>query len=443
MVNDIAQLEAAIAALPLGFIPTSDRSQITPAFEALVRMVASEHGSALGGNSHGLDYLRWALVNAMHAAGVPAPRRAGLPQSIDVQAVAKTIHDAFFRKTSGLVYLCPLDLADDIPEVRFGPCRIQSLTVSELEAVFQASRLRSHFPTLVFDSKAYSQFSWLIVEDSVPTPPTVGERVMPVLYLDMSQDFSAIDPHYKAWPERVDLAVFALLLLPQEDFAYIGGGGWRNFRIPWVYTAKQDPFIAPSFPLGHETLTWRTDFYPDPHTGEDIEYERPERYQITDDEVVAAAYAKLDDARWNKLCAAIRAPLFRPQIVHFLVRAFSADGIDEFLAHITAIEAALGMKSDYARHNERPMTRLGNIGATKRIAERLAQLLNDDTAAAQFQDLFQVRSEFLHGRDMVAISSQKRIMARRLARRAAVAMVDAALADGSIARDDFLSVLCP
>lgn len=34
--------------------------------------------------------------------------------------------------------------------------------------------------------------------------------------------------------------------------------------------------------------------------------------------------------------------LFGTPIVHYLVRTFLADGVDEFLAHITTIEAALG-----------------------------------------------------------------------------------------------------
>jgi hypothetical protein len=443
MPEKIAQLQAAIAALPPGFTPSSDRSRIAPAFDALVKLVAAQYGDTLVGNSHDLDFLRWALVNAFHAAGVPRAWPAGSAQPIDAAEVAKTIHNGFCERTTSLLYLCPLDLADDIPDVLFGPCRLASLTVPQIESVFQARRLRSHFPTLNFDAEAFSQFTWLIVEDSVATPTAVGARVMPVLYMDMSQDFSAIDPHYKPWPEQVDLAVFTLLLLPQEDFAYIGGGGWRNFRIPWVYTVKLDPFIAPAYPPSHETLTWRPDFYPDSNTGEDVEYQRPEHYQVADEDVVAAAYSNLNDMRWNTICAAFRAPLFSPQIVYFLVRAFSADGIDEFLAHITMVEAALGLKSDYARHGERPMTRLGNVGATKRLAERIARLLADETAGTEFGELFQVRSDFLHGRGMDAIPSQKRILARRLARRTAGAMVEAAAANPTVSRVEFLSNLCP
>jgi hypothetical protein len=41
--------------------------------------------------------------------------------------------------------------------------------------------------------------------------------------------------------------------------------------------------------------------------------------------------------------------LFETPIVHFLVRAFLAEGVDEFLAHITTIEAALGLRADYQK----------------------------------------------------------------------------------------------
>jgi hypothetical protein len=58
-------------------------------------------------------------------------------------------------------------------------------------------------------------------------------------------------------------------------------------------------------------------------------------------------------------------PLFETTIEHFFVRAFLEDPLDEFLAHITTIEAALGLKSDYP-------------GATKPVATRVSALLQGE-----------------------------------------------------------------
>jgi hypothetical protein len=64
----------------------------------------------------------FALSNALRALGLPcrlvrANARLALPA--DVAAVQL---DAAFRRTEGTrIYLCPLDVADELPQVRFGP----------------------------------------------------------------------------------------------------------------------------------------------------------------------------------------------------------------------------------------------------------------------------------------------------------------------------------
>jgi hypothetical protein len=64
------------------------------------------------------------------------------------------------------------------------------------------------------------------------------------------------------------------------------------------------------------------------------------------------------------------------------------------------------------------------------------------TAGDGFNRLFNLRSAFLHGRTMSPISSEERILARRLARETAVALIEAALArPASSARDAYLDEL--
>jgi hypothetical protein len=62
-----------------------------------------------------------------------------------------------------------------------------------------------------------------------------------------------------------------------------------------------------------------------------------------------------------------RSVLFETPIAHFLVRAFLAEGVDEFLAHITTIEAALGLRSDYQKSFRIAPDRHKGMRATDRI----------------------------------------------------------------------------
>lgn len=62
-------------------------------------------------------------------------------------------------------------------------------------------------------------------------------------------------------------------------------------------------------------------------------------------------------------------------VLHFLLRAYRSSEIDEFLAHITVIDSALGLHTDHGK------------GATARLVARLSALLDDD-AGNDYQRLF-------------------------------------------------------
>lgn len=91
---------------------------------------------------------------------------------------------------------------------------------------------------------------------------------------------------------------------------------------------------------------------------------------------------------------------------------------------MTTIEAAVGTEADYGPGN-RPYQRLKGA---KRVAARLAGLLRTPDAAQQYEELFHLRSVFLHGRAGVEpVSATQRIRARSLARRAAAELADSAI----------------
>lgn len=131
-----------------------------------------------------------------------------------------------------------------------------------------------------------------------------------------------------------------------------------------------------------------------------------------------------DDENWAELQAARPTPLFETPVVHFLVRAFLADGIDEVMAHMTAIEAALGLESDHKR-KLRPKPDLHpKLSPTERVAARIGAALTDAKAARNYKDLFELRSAFVDGRaGLQKISMPQRVLARSLARRVTCALV--------------------
>jgi hypothetical protein len=121
-----------------------------------------------------------------------------------------------------------------------------------------------------------------------------------------------------------------------------------------------------------------------------------------------------------------RAPiaLFETPIAHFLVGAFLADGVDELLAHVFTIEAALGL------WNEPKIPGLKKQpSATDRMVACVSALLGEKSAGEEYRRLFDLRSAYVHGRTMSTIPGRKRLKARQLARRVVNGIIDAALTD--------------
>lgn len=198
--------------------------------------------------------------------------------------------------------------------------------------------------------------------------------------------------------------------------------------MPWVYEIDDDLFVRPLPPPSPDSLSWEPPALDD--DGEEVSgTEEPERRALVPGAEVSAW---LNESRWTDAARALQSPLFETPIAHFFVKTFLEDPLDEFLAHITAIEAALGLQSDYRR------------GATKLVAQRVATLLGEQDAGRIYHDLFNLRCAFLHGRNMDTISSEQRIGARRLARRVVDALARAVptLPQGQ-SREDFLNNLWP
>ncbi|MBB3135953.1 hypothetical protein FHS26_003700 [Rhizobium pisi] len=115
------------------------------------------------------------------------------------------------------------------------------------------------------------------------------------------------------------------------------------FRVPWVHTVSDDLFVRIEAPPLSSTLSFTQDYYAH-HDGSTEEYTRRLTLPIDDQ-----ATLKLNDwqnSRWAAFERARLSVLFETPIEHFLVRGFATEGIDSFLAHMTA-EAALGMRGDF------------------------------------------------------------------------------------------------
>lgn len=381
----------------------------------------------------------FALSTALRALGMPCHLQdAAAHLALPVEEAAAGLDAALRATQSTRVHMAPLDLAADLPPLAFGSAKVCRLTPDELRAMVDEPRLKRLYPRYQFDAARFAQFHWLVVEETVGFKHGPEARAVPMFSMDFSQDLGRIEPHKGRFPGTFEEALFFLLLADWESWSTMPEVDWRGFRVPWVHTVDSDLFVRLSSPPSPDTLSWEDHIYDDGYGGT-YEEERPVELRQKDD--APTELTVWDQSRWAIVEQAKRSVLFETPIAHFLVRAFLAEGVDEFLAHITTIEAALGLRADYQKNFRIAPDRHRKMRATNRMRGRVAGLLGGRSHADQYEQLFDIRSAFLHGRAMTDISTQEQVMARSLARQVVEALILATRAGPVPSREDFLDGL--
>jgi hypothetical protein len=375
----------------------------------------------------------FALMHALNAVGLPCEQPPGLP-AVNVATAARRFVDAMQASTVTRRYLAPLHLADDLPSMHFGNARVTRFTPDELREVMEFDQLVRQGHALAPDIGLLSQLQWLVVEHTVPTLQGLAARGSRLFQGGFEADSGAIDPHEGRHPAPVMDALFALLLQPWEEWHGHGDYDWRAFTIPWVHVATGDIFDrAQAIPPAAD-LAWESHYVGDEEVGE-----KPIVWNL--ELADTAALEAISDAYWARLEKARHSVLLETPVQHFLLRAFFSDGMDEIIAHMTAVEAALGLQADFTKRGRR---RLPAMNPSERVQRRIEALLDDSSAGLDYKTLSEVRGEFVHGRKIEGkVPSETRNLARRLARRVANALVEKAqdIPDWK-PREGFLSDLC-
>jgi hypothetical protein len=409
--------------------PGPDNLLAAPSFVALSEVCQAEYG---GGKPV------FALSAALRSLGLPCHLPAnGAGLSLDPESAANAIDETYKRKSTLRRHLCPLDLADELPAMHFGSARVARFSAEELTDLFDAPRLARNFHNQPFEARRLAHFHWLVVEEEIELD--LRARTSLFGHMRFDRDFGEIDPLLGRFPQVVESALFFLLLAPWEMWSTMQEIDWRGFRVPWIHTVDDDLFARPSPPPSADSLTLEPWIVQD-NWGEDVELERPTALRLDDD--AQSELALFTDSAWRELETARASTLFETPVAHFLVRGFLADGMDEVMAHMTAIEAAVGLEMDHKKWlRPKPDPHKKVSSATERVAARVAAVLNEGSSVQAYKDLFELRSAFVHGRaGLQKVSTAQRVMARRLARGVARGLVDVAL-KGARPRTDALSEL--
>jgi hypothetical protein len=182
------------------------------------------------------ETLEFALSQSLRNLGL----LIGVPRHTELDWAAKRIDAVFRQEVSRRTHLCPLDLADELPDVQFGPNQIRTFAAAELADVVDPDGLSRNLPQWQSNIRRLSCFAWLVVTESVSLPANPGARALPLLF--ENHDFDRIELHKPKFPVAVEAALFALLMVPWEDVAVYAKYEWRPFEVPWVHTIDDDLF---------------------------------------------------------------------------------------------------------------------------------------------------------------------------------------------------------
>ncbi|KAA3497917.1 hypothetical protein DXM27_24525 [Rhizobium rhizogenes] len=424
------EITIAVASLWKRRFPDPENSYQTPEFLALKAACVRQYPV------RDLFWFTTALWEILRSIGCPMLLRARPDLALPSHAAAELLHSALTSKTDKIVHLCPLDWADDIPRLQFGSSQIGRFTASELQTFADAPRLARAFPTITIDWERLSQFHWLVVTEEVPISVEPGQRTMPDFY-GIHEDLGAIVAHEDHFPKAVEQALMALLLAPWEEWSVYRQMDWRGFHLPWIFSRHGDLCVRLKTPPQDKNLTWLPQSYTDAY-GDQVEVEEPAQFRLEDEAETLADF--LSEERWGRLERALTTTLFETPVRHFFNRAFHSAGIDEFIAHLTVIEAALGLHSDYGKKPKSDPRKAMTV--TQVMRTRVQNLLGDPKSGGEYELLFDLRSAYVHGRSMAPISSEDRRRARRLARAVVLVLVDVASSQGAnIDREMFLNGL--
>lgn len=376
---------------------------------------------ACPGLSKGLQ-LDLALQFALRSLAMPGLTSTNSNNAaIDAEQAATILHNALLSRSETTTFLCPLDLADDLPTLQFENWSIRRYQPDELAELFGRQNLLRHQRAELLPSfYDLARWQWLVVRDTnvvehASGPPSIA-RIL------ASVDSGACNPHLEKLPAPIEKTLFFMLLAPWEDWVE-ESLGWRPFLLPWMYRPARSIFEVPAVPKSAQTLSWQP-CYGVAADGSEYEDESPITIPVYPE---GAGFPDwFNESRWRNVQTALCSVLFQGPVLHFFVRAYHEDGIDEFMAHIMAIEAALGTRSDHL-----PSVKSKEAGrlrsATGRVVARVEALLGCKADGALYAQLYQLRSTYIHGDQMRELVHDDRRAARRLARRVVLKLSELAL----------------
>lgn len=343
-------------------------------------------------------------------------RRSGLykkaygREPMESDELVRSYLRAFERRKIERTYLAPIEYVSFHKEnIDLGSFQIQLLSVEQIDLLFQNDINRVFFESAVAEARRLEDYWFLRIAE----PVSISDP------LDAPLPGPEVTLRYTPFPESLErvLQQLALFYWPswflELDDDDDPGKGWFQINVPFVLIIDDDLLSAPRSMPNLSSLDT------EPHIiavgGKDIEIERPASgidMAISTPTGCLGAWFEEFMTETGCLLEKVRPHFsswpFLERALQFLSKAFLSDGPEQLLWHLTTLEALFGQSG---------------AGVSERLARRIGAVLGADTTEQesirkQFKNLYDFRSELVHGKAVTKIMFRRNLReARELARR--------------------------
>ena len=390
----------------------AERSERTPQFSHLAKETKASF--AKNPDREGDESWRFSVHHVLRRARIYTDALDGVPSEDLLQRFAA----AFTRKEITTDILAPLESVQFSGDVclDFDAFRVTKFSKEELSKVTESDTRDIFYPDSTLDMRLLSQYWWLVVRER-------GEPGYAGQCLSIKVDFGEqpVERFCREFPSSVHHALRSLvlydwncdrILADQKDIdRYLpeGQDGWFRFSLPFILRSGGSPFGPPDRAPDLSHLSLEPVFDPN---GDEYG-ERP----ISDIHPGVTSFSRSIaeyESQLDTILDTIRSRNAQATEWHFvdvalsyLIKAFFADGLDQLLWHIAAIEALLGESQE--RLTETLARRCGLIlGSSNEDRKRVRK---------SFKKLYDLRCDLVHGKTKQSNAQEGHLaIARNLAR---------------------------
>jgi len=296
---------------------------------------------------------------------------------------------AFLSAQVNRTYFVPLDRlfllnksahpSPNVNNIHFGPNEVAFLTHTELSQRIPLDGLKRFGHRYIIATENLNDRYWLIVNVR-ENAGAIWERGSFRFMYEPIGEYRKMPMFKPTFPMDVENALFVLLLSLSTESRNLTQD---PFLVPWIYSFTDDPFSNPEIAPDPSALSWTIVGDPD-----------QEFHQVPDQSnTIELTEEKLECLceRWHKFQTVLanKAPEsanFNPLTLHFFIKAFTNEGIDEIIAAISCIEATLQLPEEKG----------------SRIPKRrYKRLVNDKDCNLWIDRAYSLRNKYLHSAEEI------------------------------------------